>query len=92
MIRALERYAVAGVRTTIPFLIDVLRSPEFVQGRTHTGFIDHHFAGWTQNEEDADLARMAYVIDELSSPRKAAAGVRVAGTPTPWQTLGGWNL
>ena len=92
MIRALKCYAVAGVRTTIPFLIDVLRSPEFIQGRTHTSFIDQHFAGWTQNKEDADLARMAYVIDELSSPRKAAVGVRVAGIPTPWQTLGGWNL
>jgi acetyl-CoA carboxylase biotin carboxylase subunit len=92
MIRALEHYAVAGVRTTIPFLIDVLKSPEFVRGRTHTDFIDRHFGEWTQNREDADLARMAYVVDDLSSPRKTAAGAKVAGIPTPWQTLGGWSL
>lgn len=92
MVRALERYAVAGVRTTIPFLIDVLESPEFIRGETHTAFIDRHFAGWTQSREDADLARMAYVIDELSSPGKGGAGSRVAGLATPWKTLGGWSL
>jgi acetyl-CoA carboxylase, biotin carboxylase subunit len=74
MIRALERYAVAGVRTTIPFLIDVLKSQEFVQGRTHTDFIERHFGEWAQKRENADLARMLYVIDELSFPKSTAAG------------------
>jgi acetyl-CoA carboxylase, biotin carboxylase subunit len=92
MIRALERYAVAGVRTTIPFLIDVLKSQEFVQGRTHTDFIERHVGEWAQKRENADLARMLYVIDELSFPKSTAAGVKLAGIPTPWQTLGGWSL
>jgi len=92
MIRALEGYAVAGVRTTIPFLIDVLKSQEFVQGRTHTDFIERHFGEWTQKRENADLVRMLYVIDELCFPKRTAAGVKLAGIPTPWQTLGGWSL
>jgi acetyl-CoA carboxylase, biotin carboxylase subunit len=92
MIRALERYAVVGVRTTIPFLIDVLKSQAFVQGRTQTDFIECYVGKWTQNRENADLARMLYVIDELSSPKRGGAGVKVAGIPTPWQTLGGWSL
>jgi acetyl-CoA carboxylase biotin carboxylase subunit len=92
MIRALERYALVGVRTTIPFLIDVLKSPEFVEGRTHTGLVDEHFGRWTRNMEDADLAIMAYVIDELSPSRKTQAGAGEAGVPTPWHTLGHWSL
>jgi len=92
MIRALEHYLIAGVRTTIPFLIDVLESREFRRGSTHTDFIDRHFGEWTQSREHGDLARMAYVIDELASPGRISAAAKVAGVPTPWQRLGGWNL
>jgi len=92
MLRALRTYVILGIRTTIPFLIDVLSSPEFVKGNTHTGFIDHHFESWSQSREDEDVARIAYVIEEITSHGKASAKVSEKGWPTPWETLGEWRI
>jgi acetyl-CoA carboxylase biotin carboxylase subunit len=92
MIRALKNYVILGIRTTIPFLIDVLSSPEFVKGNTHTGFIDHHFENWSQSKADEDIARIAYVVEEIASHGRPSATVSEKGWPTPWETLGEWRL
>jgi len=92
MIRALESYAILGVSTTIPFLIDLLLSERFKDGDTNTEFIEESFADWTMGIDDADLARIAYVVDEmnLSGSEKGLSGS--VGMPTPWETLGEWKL
>ena len=92
MLRALRTYVILGIRTTIPFLIDVLNSDEFVKGNTHTGFIDHHFENWSQSKADEDVARIAYVVEEIISHGKASAKVSEKGWPTPWETLGQWRM
>ena len=92
MIRALESYAILGIRTIIPFLIDILKSSEFIEGNTYTDFIDRNFRDWTQNTEDADLARIAYVIDEITSQKKESVTVRDYSPQTPWETLGKWRI
>jgi len=105
MIRALESYVILGIRTTIPFLIDVLKSPEFIQGNTFTDFIGRNFENWSQSMEDADLARIAYVVDELTSfgssgimssqvrqAGQSSPGIKDQGWPSPWETLGDWRL
>ena len=38
---ALETFEVSGVATTIPFHLDLLRRPEFAQGRIHTRWVEH---------------------------------------------------
>ncbi|MBC2716727.1 MAG: acetyl-CoA carboxylase biotin carboxylase subunit [Desulfobacteraceae bacterium] len=92
MIKALKSYIVLGVKTPIDFLIDVLQSEPFVQGEVFTDFIETHFSDWKPDMSDADLARIAFVVDEMCSNRKAK---RVASAedaiPTPWQTLGNWR-
>jgi acetyl-CoA carboxylase biotin carboxylase subunit len=37
--RALDEYAVGGIRTTLPFFRDVVRDDEFIQAKLDTGFI-----------------------------------------------------
>jgi acetyl-CoA carboxylase biotin carboxylase subunit len=37
--RALDEYAVGGIRTTLPFFREVVRDAEFIEGRLDTGFI-----------------------------------------------------
>lgn len=37
--RALDEYAVGGIKTTLPFFRDVVRDKEFIEGRLDTGFI-----------------------------------------------------
>jgi acetyl-CoA carboxylase biotin carboxylase subunit len=92
MIRALKNYVILGIRTTIPFLIDVLSSPEFAKGDTHTGFIDRHFENWSQSKENEDMARIAYVVEEMVSHGRPSVKVSEKGWPTPWETLGEWRM
>ncbi len=40
MRRALNEYRIAGIKTSIPFHISVMKSTEFMMGRFDTGFID----------------------------------------------------
>jgi len=92
MIRALENYAILGIRTTIPYLIDILKSPEFAAGDLSTDFIERHFQGWRQSMEYADRARIAYVLHDLTSSIKSSTQQKAHGWPTPWETLGDWRL
>ena len=39
MIKALESFHVAGVKTTIPVHLQIMKSPEFAEGHYDTGFI-----------------------------------------------------
>ncbi|HYR76982.1 MAG TPA: acetyl-CoA carboxylase biotin carboxylase subunit [Pyrinomonadaceae bacterium] len=38
--RALDEYAVAGIKTTLPFFREIVRDEEFIDGRLDTGFIE----------------------------------------------------
>ncbi len=40
--RALQDIAVYGVKTTIPYQLEILKTPEFRSGRIDTGFVEHH--------------------------------------------------
>ena len=92
MIQALEDYVILGVKTPVPFLIDVLKSEAFARGDTFTDFIDTHFSDWKPNRSDEDAACAAYIIDELSRVRKPRATAGQEGVDaTPWQTLGPWG-
>ena len=92
MIQALEDYIILGVRTPVPFLIDVLKSDAFRRGDTFTDFIEAHFSNWEPNRCHADAACAAFIIDEMSGVRKArsAAGQESIDL-SPWQTLGQWG-
>jgi acetyl/propionyl-CoA carboxylase alpha subunit len=92
MIRALESYVILGVHTIIPFLIDILKSSGFTKGETFTDFIEEHFSNWRQGMEHVDLARIAYVVDELYPKTPSTKGANTKEFPTPWETLGDWRL
>uniref|UniRef100_A0A8R1IDW1 Biotin carboxylation domain-containing protein n=1 Tax=Caenorhabditis japonica TaxID=281687 RepID=A0A8R1IDW1_CAEJA len=42
MIRALKEFRIRGVKTNIPFLLNVLRQPNFLDASVDTYFIDEH--------------------------------------------------
>jgi acetyl/propionyl-CoA carboxylase alpha subunit len=92
MIQALESYVILGIRTAIPFLIDVLRSEAFVAGETFTDFVSSHFAEWKPERTDADMACIAYIIDDLAGQKKTTISSTGAGEiVSPWQSLGNWR-
>ena len=92
MVKALKSYMVIGVKTPIDFLMDVLESEPFVRGEVFTNFIETHFSDWQPDMPDADLARIAFIVDGLCGSRQAKKLVSATDEmPTPWQTLGNWR-
>jgi acetyl-CoA carboxylase biotin carboxylase subunit len=92
MIRALKAYAILGIRTTIPFLLDVVRSAPFAKGRTSTDFIETFFPGWRPSGAESELARIAYIVDEIERGPEGSAAGSAAHRPTPWERLGDWQI
>lgn len=92
MIRALQDYVILGIRTAIPFLIDVLRSDAFGAGETFTDFVASHFSGWKPARTEQDLARIAYMVDDLGGQKESLVfGSRTGEYSSPWQRLGNWQ-
>ncbi|MDL2286879.1 acetyl-CoA carboxylase biotin carboxylase subunit [Desulfococcaceae bacterium OttesenSCG-928-F15] len=92
MLAALEDYVILGIRTPIPFLMDVLRSEAFSSGETYTDFIPSHFADWQPEKTDKDLAAIAFIAGMLKVKSHTAFDLAEAGEPpSPWQTLGHWR-
>ncbi len=74
--RALDEYAVGGIKTTLPFFREIVRDPEFIAGRLDTGFIARFFERRAaaaksleteEGEDDAperrDMALIAAALD-----------------------------
>ncbi len=49
MLRALDEFAITGVKTTIPFHQKILKNKQFISGIFNTGFIEEHMS--TKKEE-----------------------------------------
>jgi len=93
MKNALSQYVVLGIKTPVPFLMDVLASEAFCDGKTSTDFIAAYFNDWKQAGDETDLALIACIIDEISGKkrRKTSADATTAQAG-PWNTLGNWRL
>ncbi|NCC95192.1 MAG: hypothetical protein EOM10_18330, partial [Opitutae bacterium] len=92
MIRALETYTIAGVKTSIAFLIDVLSAPPFERGETFTDFIPAHFGDWKPGSRNDDWAAIAWVADSLMVKQRPTTGVSARQMhPSPWTSLGAWR-
>ena len=82
----LRETVVAGVATTIPFLIDAVEHPLFAQGRATTRFIDDAFpGGWSPARANLRLARAVAAIVSLDAAwRRTDSG--------PWGVLAGFRV
>jgi acetyl-CoA carboxylase biotin carboxylase subunit len=88
-VTALRDFPVLGVRTNIPFLINVLRHPAFAAGGADTGFIDAHLADLVRAPEPSDAVRAAAAFARGRAPAVPAAGAPAAADP--WTDLRGWG-
>jgi acetyl-CoA carboxylase biotin carboxylase subunit len=84
---ALRAFPILGVRTNVPFLINVLRHPVFRSGHVHTGFVDQHLTSLLETPAPSDLVKA--VADFIRSAPGPAAGA--AAAPDPWSRLTGWG-
>ena len=97
-ITALRDYAILGIRTNIPFLLQILEHPQFVDASIDTGFLDREGAAIAATIPQ-ELPQAASLRDRGTSQEPGTASERcpgTAGTPgtlerDPFETLGGWR-
>ncbi len=94
MINALKDYKILGIKTSRKFMIDVLAHPEFKAGRTYTDFIDRNMG---EREVEKELVELAAAISSAammsqSAKRSVSGGGKQASLPSPWQTIGTWEI
>ena len=63
-IAALRRYAILGIRTNIPFMLQILEHPDFVNASIDTGFLDREAASLAKATE-RELPAVALQAIEL---------------------------
>src|SRR5207247_679269 len=80
--RALDEYAVGGIKTTLPFFREIVRDEEFIAGRLDTGFIARFnerryrtargSERVTEHVTERDIAIIAAALAYSRAQRKAA--------------------
>ena len=96
MIEALNDYVILGVKTSIEFLKEVIKHPEFQSGQTMTSFITKHFKNWDGKDKSEDLEKMALIaaaFDSLNgSFGRAGISAELKSAYSPWLSLGKWRI
>jgi acetyl-CoA carboxylase biotin carboxylase subunit len=91
-VAALRRYIVLGIRTNVPFLLNILESPEFVSGEVHTGFLDAEGIGLRElpaiELPAAALAAAAYHQETARAPH----GTGATRAADPFESIRGWAV
>ena len=77
---ALEEFAVAGIRTGLPFLRRLVEHPVFVEGRYDTGFIEAHMAAGPEALEEAHRNRIFAAVAAFAA-RSSREGEDGEGAP-----------
>ncbi len=88
---ALRAFPVLGVRTNIPFLVNLLGQLRFREGAIDTGFVDEHLEDLLRADEipASVIAAAAVVRAAASHARPAAAPLSAAADP--WTTVARWG-
>jgi acetyl-CoA carboxylase biotin carboxylase subunit len=97
--RALDEYAVDGIKTTLPFFREIVRDEEFIDGRLDTGFITRFNERWrgterghpARNEREArtdrDIAIVAAALAYARAQRNASPNNQ-PGDQSKWKLAG----
>ncbi|MCD6333248.1 MAG: acetyl-CoA carboxylase biotin carboxylase subunit, partial [Bacteroidales bacterium] len=93
MTRALSEYKITGVKTSIPFLSKIMKTPDFVNGAYDTGFIEkNHDLLFDEEPCDPsceDRALIVAYIDYLNRiGQMQPSGNGKAITLNPWRQYG----
>ncbi|MCP4869889.1 MAG: acetyl-CoA carboxylase biotin carboxylase subunit [Proteobacteria bacterium] len=83
MKRALSELVVSGIRTNIPFFIQVMRHGPFVEGDYDTGYIERHLGKDLRLDDGskAEIAAVAAALAAFRSEQARARRVEPAGGP-----------
>ncbi len=65
--RALDGFAIVGVKTTIPFYRQVVNDPDFIDQRFDTSFIETHPHLLEYQEKAPEIGRLAGLVAEINA-------------------------
>ena len=85
--RALTDLVILGVPTNVDYLARVIRHPEFLAGRLHTGFLTDHVAELAAPDASQEAEAVVAIAAALADAdfRRAAFAV-----PEPYASIGKW--
>jgi len=92
MRRALEEYRVGGIKTIIPFHIQVMNSTQFIAGLLDTRFIERLDMGSSARGQRRHIAAIAAAL--LTQERERQAAVHLhnhQSTRSPWKWAARWE-
>ncbi|MFI6496132.1 biotin carboxylase N-terminal domain-containing protein [Nonomuraea typhae] len=81
--RSLKTATLHGLTTNRDFLLNILKNPDFLAGRTHTDFLDEHHL--TATPEPTDLEALAAAL-AMAAERRAGAEV-LTTLPSGWRNV-----
>ena len=91
-IAALREYAILGIRTNIPFLLEILAHPRFVNGTIDTGFLDRESQALAATIPEDLPSAVTQALAERYQGYKGYNGYKeVASAGDPFETLGAWR-
>jgi acetyl/propionyl-CoA carboxylase alpha subunit len=90
-IEALRNYPILGVRTNVPFLIQLLEHPAFVNGKIDTGFVDAVRSELLAAIDQEPSAAVLAVATHADAWIHEEAGDRTPDVPDPWTSLRGYR-
>ena len=89
--KALKEYAILGIKTSIPYLLDVLDLDAFKHADVYTDFLEKEFSGWQASPKDVQAACIAYIVDEMVSQGRQVQVRAGESFLSPFETLGNWR-
>jgi acetyl-CoA carboxylase biotin carboxylase subunit len=93
--RALDEYAVGGIKTTLPFFREIVRDEEFIAGRLDTGFISRFWERANERPHPAGGAQASSLQQDFALIAAALAYSRARHKPSPDRQPSGqskWKL
>jgi acetyl-CoA carboxylase biotin carboxylase subunit len=81
--RALDEYAVGGIKTTLPFFRELVRDEEFIAGRLDTGFISRFNERRLERGHPARIEREARTEQDMAVIAAAFAYARAQRKASP---------
>jgi len=96
MIQAFENFAVLGISTTIEFLAEVLKHPDFIEGETFTNFIDINFPGGKIPNENKKHERIALITaaiaEQVGNGNSQFSSQGKVSAYDVWSMTGSWEI
>jgi acetyl-CoA carboxylase biotin carboxylase subunit len=86
MKRALREYEITGIKTTVPFFLEVMEDEEFRSGDLDTGFISRFSERRRPVSPDETTTDIAIIAAALAGSKKSSSTVTKVATkaPTRW--------